>query len=220
MRLAMKPGRVLRAHDRLAEADVGEGFEAGQRARIGRVVGDDLKQTHVARRVEEVGDEKARPQPLVHALLQRFERQGRGVRRDERAWPDMLGELGVEVALDLDPLDHRLDHPVAVPQPLQVVLDVAGYHPPGGGLAHEGGRVGLEQLLHRRLGDGVAVGGTLRDDVEQVDFDAGVGDLRRDGGPHDAGADDGGARDPGGHHSASRTVAIPCPPPMHMVASA
>ena len=69
--------RVLAAHDGLAEALVGAGVDASARV----VVGDHLEQPQVARRVEEVRDaQSAAAEPLGSA-----ERDGRGVGGDDRA---------------------------------------------------------------------------------------------------------------------------------------
>ena len=65
MRLAMKPGRVLAEHDALAQAHVGEARDASTAS--GRVAGPahDLQQAHIARRIEEVGDEEVARRTLA-----------------------------------------------------------------------------------------------------------------------------------------------------------
>ncbi len=81
------------------------------------------------------------------------------------------------------------------------------------------------QLLDGALGERVAVARAVRDDVEQHHREAGVGDVGGDAGAHHAGAEDadlGDARSVGAGHgqTASSTVAMPWPPPMHWVATA
>ena len=91
----------------------------------------------------------------------------------------------------------------------------------GGAVVHERRRFGLAHLRDRALGQRVAVVGAVRHDVEQHHRHAGIGDLGGDARPHHAGADDADFLDRmAGHHTRSRIVAMPWPPPMHWLASA
>ena len=58
IRLAMKPGSVLAAHDRLAEREIGEPFNGGERLGARRRSRHHLEQAKVAGRVEEMGDQE------------------------------------------------------------------------------------------------------------------------------------------------------------------
>src|SRR5271166_4888959 len=166
-----------------------------------------------------MGDHEIFRKTLGQAFRQCGERDRRGVGRHHASGFTHGFDFGVERLLDVEALDHRLDDPVAIGEKTQVIFNVACGHEFGGALAHERRRLGLEQFRHRGFGDGAAVGITLGDDVQQNDGNAGVGDMRRDARAHHPGADDVDLVDVA-HHTASRTVAMPWPPPMHCVASA
>ena len=155
-----------------------------------------------------MGDAEVAGKAVGQTVGQQRQRNGRGVGRDHRAILADRLDLGIEVLLDVQALDDRLDDPVAIGQLAQVILDIAGGHQLGGALRHEGGGVGFEHLLHRAFGDGVAVGSVFRDDIQQQDGDAGIGHVGGDAGPHDSGADHGDFFDVR-HQMASRTVAMP-----------
>ncbi len=216
--------RVVRPHHALAEAMVAERLQPRQQRRIGVRPGHHLEQAHVARRVEEVGDQEVARQRLGQPLDQQRARDRRGVGADHGAGTAMRLQRAVQRLLDVEPLHHRLDDPVALGDAGEVVVDAAGLDQPRRGGRHERRRVGLERARHRVARQLVARAVLLRRDVQQQHRRAGVGDLGGDRRPHDAGADhaglaDGGVR-AGGHHARSRTVAMPWPPPMHCVASA
>src|SRR5271166_1777357 len=166
-----------------------------------------------------MGDHEIFRKTLGQAFRQGGERDRRGVGRHHASSFTHSFDFRVERLLDVEALDHRLDDPVAIGEETEMIFDVACGHEFGGGLAHEGRRIGLEQFRHRAFGDGAAVWIILGDDVEEQDRDAGVGDMGGDARAHHAGADDGYFFDVA-HHTASRTVAMPWPPPMHWVASA
>src|SRR3546814_16897142 len=54
---------------------------------------------------------------------------------------------------------------------------------------HEGRRLGLQHPLDGALGERRTVVGALRKDIQQDHWDAGIGDMGGDAGPHYAGAD-------------------------------
>ena len=99
-----------------------------------------------------------------------------------------------------------------------MVLDISGRDAFRVRPVHERRGIGLEHPRDRALRQRVPVVVAFRNDVEQHDIVAGVGDVGGDGAAHQAGADDGGLLDR--HQAASRTVEIPWPPPMHWVARA
>ena len=90
---------------------------------------------------------------------------------------------------------------------------------PARAAVHEGGGVRFRQAGDRRAGDGGAIRPVLRRHVEQEDARARVREVGGDPAAHHPRTDD---RDPldGVQSTASSTVAIPCPPPMHWVARA
>ena len=231
-------GPVLAGDDGLAQRAVTEFGDGGDGVRTRRRAAHHFQQPHVARRVEEVGDQEVGGEPLPQPLDQRGERDGRGVRRHDRAQLPHALQLGIEVALGVRPFDDGLDDPVAVGDQRQVGRQVAGRDQPRRALVHEGRRIGAQHRLHR-------LRRATRHDVEQHHRHAGIRHLRRDAGAHHAGANDRHLADrrarhraagrrrhrlrlrphhrlPGGarHHTASSTVAMPWPPPMHCVASA
>ena len=214
-----EPRRVLALHHPLAEAPVGEVAELLDQVRPGRRAAHDLQQPHVARRVEEVGDREVPLQRGRGALGEPGQRDGRGVRGDDGAGLAHRVEPRVEVAFHVQALHHRLDDPVRLPRAGEVVVEVAGVDAAGRAAVHEGGGVRLRQALDRRAGDGGAVRPLLCRDVEQEDPRPGVREVGGDPAAHHPRADD---RDPldGVQPTASSTVAIPCPPPMHWVARA
>ena len=75
----------------------------------------------------------------------------------------------------------------------------------------------LRNRATARFGQGAAVVGAGRDDIQQHHGHTGIGDLGGDACPHRAGADHAYLAD---HHTRSRMVAMPWPPPMHWLASA
>ena len=204
-------GPIMAVDHGLAEHPVSKGADFGRCLRARRRAAHDLQQPHVARRVEEMGDQEIWGQRRALALQQRRERDGRGVGGDDGARLADAGELRIERALGLGLFDDRLDDPVAIGQQRQAGCEIAGGDQPRRRAAHEGGGIGAQHALHRRRR-------AARDDIQQHHGQAGIGHLRGDAGAHHAGADD---RDLGdGHQTASSTVAMPWPPPMHCVASA
>ena len=135
--------RVFAVDDRLAETQVGE--RAHPIRRPGRRLrpDDELQQAHIAGRIEEVGDQEVALQARRHAVGQGGKRYGGGVRRDDGAVLADGVDLGIEVAFDVDPFDHRLDDPIAVGQAIQVILDIARRDALGVASVHKGGGIGL-----------------------------------------------------------------------------
>jgi hypothetical protein len=146
------------------------------------------------------------------ALGQLGERDGGGVRGDDRAGAPRAVDGGEQRALGVRVLDDGLDDPVGVGDEREVARQVARPDAPRGRPRHERRRVAPRQPLQRPLR-------AARDGVEQHDVEAGVRQVGRDARPHHAGADHGRPARLG-HSTASRTVAMPCPPPMHWVATA
>ena len=77
-------------------------------------------------------------------------RNGRGVGRDDRALFPLGVELAIELLLEIDALDDRLDDPIHVGELPEIVLDIARRDQPGGGLRHQRRRIGLQQLVDAR----------------------------------------------------------------------
>ena len=94
-------------------------------------------------------------------------------------------------------LYHRFHDPVAVGEPFQVVLDVAGRDQARVAFMHERRGIRLLQPRQRALGDGAAPvrGGVFGHDIHQQDGHPRIGDMGRDSTAHNARADDGYAFD-------------------------
>jgi hypothetical protein len=189
-------------------------------SRISVGAGHDFDEPHVARRIEEMGDQKVLFELIVPPLDQMAKRNRRGIGRYRRARTLELLELGVERLLDVEPFDDRLDDPVAFGHPLEMVVDIARFNELRRSLRHEGRRIGLQHLRDRTLRHGVTIAALLGHDIEQQHRHAGIGDLRCDAGAHDACADhadlfDGFRRGADwldgllAHSAASSTVAMP-----------
>ena len=200
--------RVLARNDGLAEPEIGEPVDRIDGVGAGAFAGHHLQKPEIPWRVEEMGDQEVGLEILGHALGQPGKGNGRGVGGHDRA--RLAGGLDffVKGLFEVEPFDDRLDDPVAIGNQAHIVVDVAGGDQMGAQFVHQRRRVGLEQLFHRPFGDGASVVAVLGGDIEQHHRHAGIGDLRRDPGAHDAGAENGGFFDLG-HFVASRTVAIP-----------
>ena len=136
--------RVVAGHHALAELAVGEVADIGHGVGPGLRPRHHLQQPHVARRIEEVGDEEVPPKRLRHSVQQHGAWDGGGVGGDDRPRFAHRIDLGVDRLLGVGPLDHRLDDPVGIAEQTQVVLDVAGGDALRVRLLHEGRGVGLE----------------------------------------------------------------------------
>ena len=204
---------VLAGNHRFAEPEVGEAADGGDGLGTGVRAPDHFQQAHIAGRIEEMGDAEIAGEPLGQTFGQPGQRNGRGVGRHHRARLAHRLQTGIKLQLDVQLLDHRFDDPVAIGQQGEVGPGIAGRHQLCRGLAHERRRIGLQHFLHR-------LGGTARHHVQQHHRHPGIGDMGGDPRPHHPGADNADLFDFRRHHTASRMVAMPWPPPMHWVARA
>ena len=225
MRLAMKPGVSLQRTTPLPSRTSANASMRLDRLGPGRRAGDHLQQPHVARRVEEMGDQEVAAEASPAAPSSQLgQRDGRGVRGDDRArLPDGL-EPRVERLLDVE-------RPRRSASTIQSHVGEQRRGRPRGCPAvtswrraaeHERRRLGLRAARWRRAASASGRGPGVRHDVEQQHRHAGIGDVRGD------------ARRPSRRRrsrprrmrtramaqTASSTVAMPWPPPMHWVASA
>ena len=120
-----EPRRVLALHHPLAEPPIRELAEPLNQIRPGLRTAYDFEQPHVPGRIEEVGDGEVPLQSLRSALHEPGERNGGGIRGNDGPGPAHRVEPGVEVALHVEALHHRLDDPVGLAGPCQIVVDVA-----------------------------------------------------------------------------------------------
>ena len=151
-------GRVLAAHDPLAEDAVGEGLEGREHLLVGFRPRDRLEELQVARRVEEVRAEEA-PADLDREVRRHLrDAEARGVARHEGGLPDERGHPREELLLDRQVLDHRLEHPVGVLELAgEVVLEVP--RPQERRVLRQMERAGLELAQGREA----LLGGRARD---------------------------------------------------------
>ena len=211
--------RVVAVDHRLAERYVEEGAKRFDPVRRDVRAANQFQQPHVARRVEEMGDQEVATKEVRHAFRQGRERNGRCVGGDERSILAHRFQLLIERAFDIGSLDDRLDDPVAVGHAVEMIIDIAGRDAFGVALVHKGRGIGLDQPFDRAFGDRIAVDRAFRNDIEQHDRHAGIGDVGCDSGTHHPGADHRDLFDTA-HDTASRIVAMPWPPPIHCVDSA
>ena len=137
---------------------------------------------------------------LLHAggqaLGQAVDLHAAGVRGEDRVLGQVLLHATVELAFDVHVLDHDLDDEVAVGDPIQVVLEVAGLDQTGGGGVVEGRGLGPEGLGDRLVGQAVSglrvLAGVLGHDVEEEGLDPRAGQVGGDSGPHEPSAENGG----------------------------
>ena len=185
-------GGVAGRNHLLAQEAVGEGGEGGQHGGVGFRGWDHFQQAHVARRIEEVGAEEA---VAVTGEAGGDLRNGQaggiggehGVGRKVGCHARQQGRLDVQI------LRHGFDHPVALGQPGQVVLKVAGGEEGGERRLIEGGRPGFGEGLDGAFGKAAAVAFAGRDKVEQKGGNAGVGQVGGDAAAHGSRAQHGGA---------------------------
>ena len=187
--------RVFGDDDALAEVDAGEVRHALDNCRVGVRRRDHLEQLEVARRVEEVGPEEALLEIVRAALGDLVDRQAGGVRRDHGRVARVLLDAGHHVLLDVHPLDDDLDHPVHVGDLVEVVLEIAEGDALLRRLGEERRGVHLRRVLESAFDDRVGLAflaDRLRRDIEEKDFEAGVGEVGRDLRAHNARAEHGG----------------------------
>ena len=118
-------GRVAREHHFLAQQHVGEVRDGGDGRRVRLRRGDDLHQPHVARRIEEVRSEPAPADGFRQFGRDRRDRQAAGVGGQDRVALQVRHDLVEQRLLDGQVLGDGLDHPVAIGQQRQVVVEVA-----------------------------------------------------------------------------------------------
>ena len=179
---------VAAVHHSLAEIAVTERRQSlddlGPRVRPAH----QLEQPHEPHRVEEMGNAEVAPHGGRHAFGQQRERQSGRVGRDDGTGPASSIERIVEIALDVDALDDRLHDPVAVAHAIQMVLDVPDRNARAVVRMHERRRVVRAHALERSSGDCISVP-RRTGDIEQLDLDAGIGEMAGDARTHRSGTD-------------------------------
>ncbi len=179
-----KAWRVFGDHAALAQEPLSEGARGLNDLSVRLGGRDDLHQLKVARRVEEVRPQEALLEVLRTTLGDAAQRDAGGVGGDDGGLLGDLLDARHEPLLRLQLLDDRLEDPVRLRDPAEVVVEVAEAYPLGDGLAHEVRRLGLLHPLVTGLHDGVLVVAFPRRDVQKVYFQAGVGAVGGDGRAH------------------------------------
>jgi hypothetical protein len=125
---------------------------------------------------------------VAAALCDGVDGDAAGVGGDERAGRAVLLHVGQHLLLDVEPLDHHLDDPVAVLDLRQVVVEIAGADALGEAGIEQRRGTALDRGGQRVVDDLVLVAAFFRSDVQQQHFSADVGEVARDAAAHDAGA--------------------------------
>ena len=175
--------RVAREHHVLAQPQVDEAREAFHRSGVGLRCRDDLHQPHVARRIEEVRAEPAAAEVFRHVRGDRGNRQAASVGGHQSPWLQMRRDLLEQRLLDRQVFRHRLDHPIAVGQQFEVVVEIAGCDVNRKRRIEERGRLAALQVLERLRGD-AGGGAVLRCDVQHHHGQSRVGEMRSDARAH------------------------------------
>jgi hypothetical protein len=190
-------GRVLGAHEALAQQAPAQrlGARDGRGRRVG--AGDDLDELEVAGRVEEVRDAEAALERVAAPLHQLGDAQAGRVRRHDGLAAQLV-DARVELLFDGEVLDHGLDDEVALGDGLgQVVLEVARGDERLEARREERRGLRLARAFESLFGNRrtrfssiCTCRSVLRGDVEQTDPQARVCQVRRDGRSHDSRSQD------------------------------
>ena len=192
-----KAGHVFGDHDPLAQRTLGELARGSDHRRVRVRSRNDLEQVHVARRIEEVGAEKAATEFFAATFEQHRHRNARCVRRYDRRGLHQRFDARKQLLLRFGEFDDRFADPVALGEELEMILGVAGAHAGGGRRFHERRRLGLDRLLQPVPGGRASVGRlgvAVAGDIEQHDTAAGRGSEGGNAASHG----------PGAHHADSR----------------
>ena len=184
--------RIPAGDDTLAEAALQEGGQFLDPGGIGVGTRDHLDELHVPRGVEEVNPEEAPLKLLRESLGEGGDRQAGGIGRQDRRGPQVPLHLLEEGALDLQVLDHGLDHPLC-PGEGRGVTQGARTDPVGYFGQEQRARAQPPQPLQSGPRAPGLVGPVRK--VEEVDLDPGIGQQSRDLAAHDAGAEHRGPSD-------------------------
>ena len=118
------------------------------------------------------------------------QRDSAGVGGEDGAGLAQSGDALPEGAFDLEVFGHRLDDPLALCDPVEVVLEVAGSDQGLRGFAHEADRLHPRGALDSSQGGLVALRLAGNHDIEQVHRKSGVGQVGGDARAHRPGAQD------------------------------
>ncbi len=117
--------RVFGDDDAFTQHDIAKARDGFYNFRQRLARGDDLQQLHVPRRVEEVRSQPVTPEIFAESFRDCSERDARGVGTDDRAGGTQGLHLPQQHAFDLEILRDRLDDPIAVFDPAEVVVEIA-----------------------------------------------------------------------------------------------
>ena len=164
------------------------------------LAGNDFHEFHVARRIKEMGSQKAFFHSGAEFRADVFNGNTGGVCRNDAGWFDHFFHFGKKFLLDFEILNNNLANPVYVSQPLQIVLEVAdGDHgciflaeeTGGFRLRYSGKTICRESIspcrtFFRQACLLVSICQFEWDDIEQVALDTGIGQMSRDARTHDS----------------------------------
>ncbi len=186
---------VVRDDDAFAQMHAPEMRHPRQHLRVGVVCRDEFEEFEVARRVEKVRADKALLETIRPPLGDLVDGNAARVGRDHGVVARVLLDARHHAALHVELFDDDLDDPVGLRDALEIVLEVAEPHACLALLVEK--RIGRQLLnrLPRLLDDGVVrplFADGFRRDVEQIDRQPCVGEVRGDLRAHRPGAQHGG----------------------------
>ena len=202
--------RVEGPHNSLAQNRCQERLETVGERRIGRSDRDQFEQRHVPRRIEEMQTAETRAQGFWQRPSHFLDRETGSVGRENDIRLHVRRDPFVEIELPVHALGDRLNHQIAVPQLLEVLVVVRGFNMAEAVARRARRRRQFFQIFDRPLGNSARVA-LLRGQIEQNDWDVGVDHMRSDLGAHHPGAQNGRFFYPQTHPTASSCMFIQRP---------
>ena len=143
--VAKEAGCIGTAHDALAKHAV---VEIGQPVNDGIFsisAADKFQQTHIAHRIEIMGNGKALAEICRHVFDKKADRNGRCIGTDNTVRPDGGMKPCIEIFFDIETFDNCLDDPVAIGKLVEIITDRASGDAAGVALMHQLWRVRRQQ---------------------------------------------------------------------------
>ena len=89
---------------------------------------DDLQKLQVTGRIEEVRPAEMGTEVIASSFQHAVDRDPRGIRGDDRTWFSDFLDARKDLFLDVQSLDHHLNDPVHIGEPVQMVFEVTGLY--------------------------------------------------------------------------------------------
>ena len=188
-------GHVFGHNNTLAQNLVAETRDVHDHLRVGCGCWNHLEQFQVARRVEKVRANKTAFEICAATLDLQVHWNAARVAAHNRCLRDERFDLCPERLFDLQPLEDRLENPIAIAQFFQVILEISNLNQFGATWVHERGRTGFQGLLEASFRKLIAVFRVWQNNVQEQDGNSGIGKVGGNGGSHRARANNGGFTD-------------------------